>query len=239
MLILILPSCDKSIIGPQSCEINQSPKDAYNFPIVPGTAAWDALDTLTEQLDATQVPERTARRMSTDGLVETWMRYPLKTLVLQAYSFPASIDYFLIHFNGLSELVSREDSGCKLLERYKVFDLDELPSLQDHIPLVALLSNYAVMIHLREDQLKEMIKEGYAKYETQLNHLDYYSHSTITLDLWVCARAMKYLKYQPFLDDVYESDDLWRFVETGYLPSYLSSNSFELQSVINHAQEFY
>ena len=51
--------------------------DAYDYPVKPGTDAWKALGSHADMLNACQIPETTLNRMSTAGLVETVLNYPL------------------------------------------------------------------------------------------------------------------------------------------------------------------
>ena len=51
--------------------------DAYDYPVKPGTDAWKALGSHEDMLNACQIPETTLNRMSTAGLVETVLNYPL------------------------------------------------------------------------------------------------------------------------------------------------------------------
>ena len=51
--------------------------DLYDFPIKPGTEEWKAMVSHDEMLKACQVPELVLQKMSTEGLVETVLNYPL------------------------------------------------------------------------------------------------------------------------------------------------------------------
>ena len=53
------------------------PTDAYDFPIKPGTPEWAALKSHEEMLQVCQVPESILQEMSTEGLIETCLNYPL------------------------------------------------------------------------------------------------------------------------------------------------------------------
>ena len=45
----------------------------YNFPVKPGTEAWNKLETETERLSALQIPENILKSMSTQDLIITCM----------------------------------------------------------------------------------------------------------------------------------------------------------------------
>ena len=51
--------------------------DAYIYPINGGTPRWQAFTTHDEMLKACQIPEGILSTMSTSGLVETVLNYPI------------------------------------------------------------------------------------------------------------------------------------------------------------------
>lgn len=92
---------------------------AYNYPVLPGTAAWKKLATHNDMVRVTQVPAATLARMSTAALVDTVLRYPLFD-DMQAFNTPQEgFDTMSSRFNGFAALASRPDAGADLLERYE------------------------------------------------------------------------------------------------------------------------
>lgn len=92
---------------------------AYNYPVVPGTAAWKNLATHDDMLRVTQIPEAALAGMSTAALVDTVLRYPLFD-DMQAFNNPQQgFDKMASRFNGFAALAARPDAGAKLLERYE------------------------------------------------------------------------------------------------------------------------
>ncbi|HPQ22235.1 MAG TPA: hypothetical protein PK147_10310 [Saprospiraceae bacterium] len=237
LAILSLYGCQKLFPPPKECEINLHPKDAYDYPIVPGTPEWIALSSGDEMFAVTQVPVKEAKKMSTDGLIQTWMTYPLNGDIGATNDWPRTMEYFKKRFNPLHELITRRDAGCKLLERYKLFDIREFNGPGDLLAIVALSCDFNVLDKMRDDQRYSLIREGLTKHYVMFEYPKLYSLATMEFNLWVCARVMKYLKYQPFLDDIGKSEDLWLFVETGHMQVYLTYDSFEVQSVIRRASE--
>ena len=108
-------------------EARAATSDAYQFPMRPGTPAWSALKTHGEMLAATQVPLSVLKEMSTEGLVETCLDYPL---LFEIYLYSAPQDGFekvSARFNGLQELLLRSDAGAQLVQRYKRVDPAAIP----------------------------------------------------------------------------------------------------------------
>ena len=78
-----------SLLACSSKANNSAITDAYEYPVKPGTDAWRAFTTHEEMLKACQIPESTLHAMSTEGLVETVLNYPLFNDVL-AYEFSST-----------------------------------------------------------------------------------------------------------------------------------------------------
>jgi hypothetical protein len=99
-----------------------SASDAYDYPIKPGTDEWKAFGSHEEMLKACQIPEELLHRISTTALVETVLNYPLGG-DWWAYDTPEiGIKRVREQFNGLSELLSRNDGGVSLIALYQTMD---------------------------------------------------------------------------------------------------------------------
>jgi hypothetical protein len=101
--------------------------DAYDFPIKPGTDAWRAFNSHQEMLNACQIPESILQNMSTSGLVETVMNYPLLSDMLAFDNIQEGFNSVASSFNGLSTLLQRNDAGTVLLTKYRVMDPAAIP----------------------------------------------------------------------------------------------------------------
>jgi hypothetical protein len=51
-------------------------KDAYEFPIKPGTEEWKQLEPATIRIAALQIPDAVLASISTEGLLETCLHFP-------------------------------------------------------------------------------------------------------------------------------------------------------------------
>ena len=171
-----------SIILLTSISCSQQPfdsdsTDAYDFPVRGGTAAWRAFTSHAEMLEACQVPESVLEEMSTAGLVETVLDYPLYG-DMRAYNSPQQgFDAVAGRFNGLEELLKREDAGAELLARYLTLDpaaIDEDWTLSQKGRYVCsigdveiLLAQDAILSGLTETQHYDLVKEAAAKYQAK------------------------------------------------------------------------
>ncbi len=73
-------------------------------------------------LAAVQVPEPQLSRMSTAGLVETVLQYPLYGDMNAYFWIQEGIDALRHDFNGLEALFNRRDAGMQLLQAYQAID---------------------------------------------------------------------------------------------------------------------
>jgi len=115
-----------------------SASDAYDYPIKPGTDEWKAFGSHEQMLKACQIPEKLLHRMSTTGLVETVLNYPLSADWWSYDSFEIGIKRVADQFNGLSELLSRNDAGVSLIALYQTMD----PTTIDVNSLIAEQAEY-------------------------------------------------------------------------------------------------
>ncbi len=88
----------------------------YRYPILPCMSTWP-YGNHQKMVDACQIPEGILNNMTTDTLLETVMAYPLFCDVYAYNDRKTGYEIVKYHFNGLSELVKREDK-CLCLEKY-------------------------------------------------------------------------------------------------------------------------
>jgi len=129
--------------------------DSYEFHLKPGTASWAELSSHEEMLEATQIPQGILKKMSTQGLVETALNYPLY-LDMLAYDDPqVGFQRVAERFNGLKALLERPDAGTELLARYKAFD----PTITEGWALEQQGAHAARLMYLEMMLSQESIRE--------------------------------------------------------------------------------
>ncbi|QIA09535.1 hypothetical protein [Draconibacterium halophilum] len=120
-----LLSCNKDELVIQQGECMPfSISDTYEYPIVPGTDEWADLKSLTEKVQACQIPNKKLKFISTEGLLETLLTYPL---ILDYGAFNMKQDGFeriKSENNGFAELYGRTDFVNAITERYKLMSLN-------------------------------------------------------------------------------------------------------------------
>ena len=159
-------------------------KDAYTFPIKPGTQAWAALQTHDDMLRATQLPARVLASMSTAGLVETVLNYPLYNDMLAFNDLQYGFDTVASRFNGLKTLLKRPDAGTVLLARYQAMDpaaiapdatlLQQGQHDAQFTAVEMLLAQDSIRRSLSNEQQATLIAETLKKLEAKQQRADVY-----------------------------------------------------------------
>lgn len=138
--------------------------DAYEFPITPEKTPeeWGKLRSIKKMLKVCQVPEEILETMSTEGLIETCLAYPLMGNMM---AYNSIYDGFLKHietFNGLRELLSREDGAPLLLQKYLKLSLDNVKNVDEFgsirlIYFEFMLANPQVISKLSEEEKEALL----------------------------------------------------------------------------------
>lgn len=164
-----------------------SSTDAYNFPVKPGTPAWEALASHDEMLQVTQLPGRTLRSMSTKGLVETVLKYPLYKDMFAFNNVQQGFETVAARFNGLAALLARPDVGSELLSRYQALDpraLDSSWTIEQQgeydaqlTAIEMLLAQEAVSATLTPSQRSDLLRETIGKSRAKQQHAAVYGQA--------------------------------------------------------------
>lgn len=94
----------------------------YAFPITQYDEAWYEFESVVDMRVATQLPEELLNDISTKELVRLVLKYPL-LCDMKAYSIEEGYAHIKEQFNGIQELVSREDAYEELLAAYDSYDI--------------------------------------------------------------------------------------------------------------------
>lgn len=98
----------------------------YQYPIVPGTEAWENFESRPEMVAACQIPQDILERLSTDALLQTILDYPFLSEMTMFYRTSEECEqelgfwHIANSFNGLQELLNRGDA-LSTLEQYGSF----------------------------------------------------------------------------------------------------------------------
>lgn len=174
-LLVLLP-----LFGPNQ-GFAQQKKDAYSFPVQPGTEAWKQFKTGQAMVDASQVPLETLRTMSTEGLVKTCLDYPLLFDILACNNLQTGFEAVAGSFNGFQELLKRPDAGREVFKVYQQMDPDAVATKEggkkgaftfEFTYVELLLAQPAMLEKLTPSERKLLLKESLAKFKAKDGHLD-------------------------------------------------------------------
>lgn len=211
LLMLLIYSCSNEKTIPNSC-VYDAPKDAYAYPILPGTQAWIDLQTTENRWQATQIPHSVLTNISAKGLIESWLNFPFRLDIFLTNSYQKATEYMIAHFSGLQELFNRPDAAHELLERYKLLNPDCVSSFNTSSEKVGhsftfaylelLIAQEQILSQMNLSTQKQLVKEAYNKYQRKLKNAEYFDVSTRDFGLLIGARVMFHLKYPPFMNEI-------------------------------------
>lgn len=243
---ITLPACkgEKEEVRPCSAYTLPVATDQYDFPVRPGTPAWASLKTGQEKRDICQVPDTVLKRISTVGLVETCLDYPLLSTMSAHTSLQRGTVAVLANFNGFNELRRRPESGSVLANRYRQMGPQCLPSDASeieqgaysftftHIEMILAQDDYLTKLSAKDR--KTLLREALTKYQQKNAAADIYGIFGLKTTAFLLARIMQVERYKPFLQAI--SSDSYLQVFTDHVE--LQSRHETLDIVLKHATRF-
>jgi hypothetical protein len=172
--------------------------DAYAFDSITNSAVWSTLQTLEEMQAACQLPRDVLNSMSTEGLIQTCMNYPLYAISGAYNNQLDGIRVILEGFNGFEELQTRTDAAESLIAYYASMDIgriakDALNQVSDgkwnisHVGYIELIMTAQWILTLyKEPYVSQLESVAYDQYEAKLKQLDV--SSWINYSLLLCAQ---------------------------------------------------
>ena len=227
-------------VAQASTPVDEGTTDAYNYPIKPGSEQWKAFLSHSEMVAACQLPESVLKEMSTMGLVETVLNYPLYDDIYAFNTIQQGFDVMKAQFNGLQELLSRKDAGTVLLTKYRTMNpaLDESWSLLDRGQHMATIRNVEVLLaqqtiidDMTATECRDLITEVLAKGELKEQYS--YGFYGEQMTAWIIGRILQSEDYQPFIQLLAIDEALQSFLTKG---SFSSENM--LQEIFSLAHQF-
>lgn len=90
----------------------------YEFPIKPGTSAWQELTTKKQMLEVSQIPDYILASLSSRDLLALIIKHPLALDHFAYNDIEAGFSAFIASFNGVKIFLKRPDASKILLEEY-------------------------------------------------------------------------------------------------------------------------
>jgi hypothetical protein len=216
-----------------------SASDAYDYPIKPGTEGWKAFQTHDDMLKACQIPEDILKNMSTKGLVETVLEYPLLGDILAYNSIQQGFEAVASRFNGLSELLNRKDAGTELLAIYSKMNPQDIEESWGDIQKGAytfsianveiLLAQNKILDNLSKIQLEDLVVEARLKY-TAKQQSAIYGQTGQECSIWLMGKALQRVNYLPFERQIHQDATIQNFLGSGSYATDIVSNEIVLNA---------
>ncbi|PIF00043.1 MAG: hypothetical protein CR994_07550 [Maribacter sp.] len=239
-IVQLFVSCNES--DESNCvQFLPEPTDRYEFPIKPGSEEWIGYSA-QQQIDALQIPIEILENMSTKGMVETCMAYPLFSTMSAFDSPQKGLERQIGNFNGLQFLERRNDASRMLSIRFSRMGLDCPPEdiLEkglyglDLIHITMLLAQPVYIDKLDSSGKRQLLEEAMKKYEGYLLDLESWGVYLASVDAVLISRIMIQDGYEPFLMEVQNNQALADFIDTANL----GKNLELLNKIIEYANNY-
>lgn len=128
----------------------------YEYQTTFKSSEWANMDH-QQKLDATQISQNDLAEMDTDTLLSTVLDYPLLVDIFMFNSLEQGVDIVRNRFNGMDELLTRNDLGQAILDKYNSLSLrrDDTVGIK-FMALDAMLSSSVVFDKLSKAQQNEI-----------------------------------------------------------------------------------
>jgi hypothetical protein len=219
-----------------------SASDAYDYPIKGGTEEWKAFETHDDMLGACQIPQSILKSMSTKGLVETVLEYPLFGDMRAYDSIQQGFEAVASQFNGLSELLNRKDAGTELLAIYSKMNPQDIEDNWGDIQRGAyafsiakveiLLAQNKILDNLSEIQLGNLILEARSKYTAKQQSATY-GQTGQECSIWLMGKGLQRVNYLPFERQIHQDATIQNFLGSGSYAIDIVRNE-----IVSNAEEF-
>ena len=163
-----------------SIDMNAQSIKSWDYPIKPGTEAWQALSTHEDMLKACQIPAEILKTVSTEELIELCLAYPLLGDIFAYNGIQEGISKVSARFNGLQELFKRKDNASLLFEKMKKQEL--------------LKAGVLTSIEIGNEISRQMVIEALLSNETILsntNNPDIYGQYGLKTVVYLLGRSLE------------------------------------------------
>lgn len=223
--------------------IAQQKSMPYDYPVKPGTKEWKALASHDEKQQVCQIPIPMLISMSTRDLVETCLNYPLYGDMMAYDRVQDGFEYVKKGFNGLQELLKRNDVGATLVEKYGKMDPNAIDSNWTSIEkgkyslkfffIEILLAQDEVISNLSKNDRMQLLRESHKKIIAKQQHPEVYGLMGFTNNTLLMGRIMLKENYAPFVKLVSKDAKL-----NGILKNAMHISKEYMSEMVKHAEKY-
>ena len=194
------------LISISVCAGENDISDAYEYPIVPGKKEWKEIQSHTEMVEVSQIPENQLKTMSTEGLLETVLNCPILINIIAFTPYQNGYNSIFSHFNGLQELSNREGLSQIILDKYYELNNTIIPENGSHsvrfngkiVGIEMIISQDYIIDNLNDEQKIFLLRETIKRYESTNDGLGY-SVAFKKSIFCVIDKVLLSLNYEPYI----------------------------------------
>ena len=174
----------------------------YSFPLKPGDAEWDFSRYTTADIkQMLQLPADILNGMSTSDLIETSLDFYYSTEFIFSETFQQGVESVRQQFNGLDELLKRNDLATAILKQYELkLQTAEVMKTQEsaiqgdyslHFMLLKMLiAQDEVLNQLSREQLRQLISISTEAWNMVFTMPDIFGTVHLTPSLFLFSRII-------------------------------------------------
>lgn len=217
LLILLFLQCSFSY-----AQIRTNP---YDFPFKPSSNEWSSLKSYEDKRKACQIPDSVLKSINTIALVETYLAYPLLGDLMVFRTPQEGFNKLKINFNGVAEMLLRNDIGVTLLKKYnsmKAMLLEGSPNFSrgeysfKMQAIEILFSQIEILRSLNVTERKELMQVAVNHLIDKQTNYDLYGLNSQYISAWLIVRILKLENYH--FELLIEKDPKSLFIDEGLHP---------------------
>jgi len=193
----------------------------WDYPIQPGSEEWKQFTSYVQMVQACLVPADVLARMTTEELVEVCINYPLRFKFYLYDNLQTGFKKVTNDFNGLQELLVREDNVQCLIDVLQETDLETLPQrnlsnietgnlIISYTFVEAMLSHESVIARATPEQQRQIAALSAKNMSLKEQQTEAYSRQSFEASAYLLCAGLKRINGNI-------APDLEKFLQTGSL----------------------
>lgn len=217
------------------------PTDSYNYPVRPCMNEWAKLKSTEEKINICSIPAERLIEMSTQAVIQALWEYPFfaePTFEMGNRNVQKDFETVLYNNNAYIELLTRQDAGKALLQRYTLVDAVSREKMFHPIALELLISQTTFLSLLSVEDKKELIALAFEKDKIRQDS-GIFGELSRYITWMLIGRTLLSANYTVFMSEVNQNDVLKRFIETSFLAVKTQAESSRIkQLIIDNGKNF-
>jgi hypothetical protein len=188
----------------------------YLYPVLPGDDLWNKTMNYDDRVRLCNIPDSILLNMSTGDLIETVFNFPYIQNLLLYDNFIKGFEYNQSLFNGLNELMERNNSPQLLFE---IYSRENTNSYAKDILLEGMLSLPSITRNLDSSQKSILLSICLNKLSNRMRTESFLSGKSLILSSFLMIRLLSYLDKDLYNSIIDYNEDIKKFIETSDYPN--------------------